>query len=73
MSLVAKALEREFKFEKNGTTVTLPDPNPDYTIEEVMQYYSGQYPELTTAKLEEPKVEGSKVIHRVRQSVGTKG
>jgi PRTRC genetic system protein C len=66
-------LEREFKFEKDGKPVTLPDPNPDYSIEEVMQYYSTTYPELTTAKFDEPKVEGSKVIHKVRTTVGTKG
>lgn len=67
------ALEREFKFEKDGNTVTLPDPNPDFSIEEVMQYYSPQYPELTTASFEEPELKGSKVIHRVRTTVGTKG
>lgn len=64
---------REFKFKKDGTTVTLPDPNPDFTLEECMQFYSGQYPELTTATLDEPKVEKGKVIHNVRTTVGTKG
>ncbi|MEO6610715.1 MAG: PRTRC system protein C [Chitinophagaceae bacterium] len=68
-----KKLKREFKFNKNGTPVTLPDPNPDFSEQEVLNFYSGQYPELTTATLEEPVVEGSKASYKVRTTVGTKG
>jgi len=73
MAIVKDALKREFKFKKDGNTVTLPDPNPDFTVEEVMQFYSGQYPELTTATLDAPKVEGSKAVYSVSTTVGTKG
>lgn len=73
MPLEAQVLKREFTFQKNGTQVTLPDPNPEMSIQEVMQFYSGQYPELTTATLEEPVVEGKKATYKVRQTVGTKG
>jgi PRTRC genetic system protein C len=63
MPLVVSNLTREFKFKKDGTPVTLPDPNPDFSVEEVMQFYSGQYPELTTAT----------AVYSVKTTVGTKG
>jgi PRTRC genetic system protein C len=68
-----KTLIREFKFTKNGTLVTLPDPNPEMSIQEVLGYYGSQYPELTTATLEDPVMEGNKATYKVRTTVGTKG
>lgn len=73
MALEITHLKREFKFKKDGTNVTLPDPNPEFSIQEVMQFYSGQYPELTTATLEGPKVEGKSAVYSVKTTVGTKG
>ena len=73
MALEVMNLTREFKFKKDGTTVTLPDPNPDFTVNEVLQFYSGQYPELTTATLEGPKTEGKVAVYSVKTTVGTKG
>ena len=73
MALEVTNLKREFKFKKNGTSVTLPDPNPEFSVEEVMQFYSGQYPELTTASLDGPKVDGDKAVYSVQTTVGTKG
>lgn len=73
MAVETTVLNREFKFKKNGTMVTLPDPNPDFTIQEVINFYSGQYPELTTASFDEPKVEGKKAVYSVKTTVGTKG
>lgn len=73
MALDVKHLKREFKFKKDGTLVTLPDPNPQFTVEEVFRFYSGQYPELTTATLDGPKVEGNAAVYSVKTTVGTKG
>lgn len=72
MALEVTHLKREFRFKKNGTNVTLPDPDPALSVEEVMQHYGGQYPELTTAVLDEPRVEGSTATFNVRTTVGTK-
>ncbi len=66
-------LKREFKFKKDGETITLPDPNKNFTVEEVMSFYSGQYPELTTAQLDAPKIEGRTAVYGVKTTVGTKG
>lgn len=73
MALQVQNLTREFKFKKDGTMVTLPDPNPDFSVEEVLTFYSGQYPELTTATLDGPKVEGKAAVYSVKTTVGTKG
>ncbi len=73
MALEVTNLKRQFKFKKDGTTVTLPDPNPDFSTDEVLRFYSGQYPELTTATLDAPKVEGKSAVYSVRTTVGTKG
>lgn len=73
MALEVTNLERKFTFKKDGTLVTLPDPNTEFTVEEVLQFYSGQYPELTTATLEGPKVEGKTAVYGVKTTVGTKG
>lgn len=70
---ITKIQERVFKFKKNGTTVTLADPDPSLTAEEVLQAYSNQYPELTTATLEEPKVEDKTTVFNIKTTVGTKG
>jgi PRTRC genetic system protein C len=73
MALEVTSLKREFKFKKDGTTVTLPDPNPEFSVDEVMQFYSGQYPELTTATMDGPKIEGKSAVYSVKTTVGTKG
>lgn len=59
--------------KKIGTTVRLSDPNPDFSTNEVLQFYSGQYPELTTATLDGPKTDGNKAVYSVKTTVGTKG
>ena len=68
-----KRLERVFKFKKDGQTVTLSDPNPDMSLEEVQQFYGSRYPEITTATFDQPKVEGKKYVYNVKTTVGTKG
>lgn len=73
MALEISNLSRVFTFKKNGTTITLVDPDPELTPEEVLQHYSGQYPELTTATFEEPKVVGDNSVFSILTTVGTKG
>ena len=52
---------------------TLPDPNPMLSPEEVMAYYSNQYPELTTSNVFGPKIENDKAVYEFKSTVGTKG
>jgi PRTRC genetic system protein C len=73
MALEVTNLKREFTFTKNGTKVTLPDPNPEFSVQDVMDFYSTQYPELTTATMDGPKIEGKSAVYSVKTTVGTKG
>lgn len=73
MAFEANVLKREFKFDKDGTMVTLPDPNPEMSVEEVQRFYSHQYPELTTATFGKPKTDGGKMVYNIETTVGTKG
>ena len=50
MAVTIERLERLFVF--NG--VKLPDPNPDFTVEQVRDMYVNTYPELATAAVEGP-------------------
>lgn len=62
-------LKRKFVFNEDN----LDDPNPDFTVDEVMGFYSIKYPELTTASVSGPKVEGDNAIYTFKTVVGTKG
>ena len=51
----------------------LSDPNPDMTPEEVMNFYSNQFPELTTSNVHGPSIDGEKAVYEFKTTVGTKG
>lgn len=69
MALHVKEYKRVFKH--NGQK--LSDPNPDMSPEEVMNFYSNQYPELTTSNVHGPKVENDEAVYEFKTTVGTKG
>lgn len=71
MALLKTELKRVFKIEKSG--VELPDPNPNMSEDEVMKFYSAQYPELTTATVDGPKVNNDKAYYSFKTTIGTKG
>lgn len=69
MALQISNYKRVFK---HGT-VALADPNPNMTPEEVMNFYSNQYPELTTSNVHGPIIEANEAIYTFKTTVGTKG
>lgn len=69
MALQISTYKRVFKHGNN----TLADPNPDMTPEQVMCFYSNQYPELTTSNVHGPKIEGDEAVYTFKTTVGTKG
>lgn len=73
MALQVAKLTREFTFKKDGKDVTLNDPNPEFSAEEVMKFYASQYPELTTSSSEGPKIDKDKAVYTFKTTVGTKG
>lgn len=62
-------LIREFKYEEE----ILPDPDPNMTPDEVISFYAGKYPELTTAHVEDQETKGDKIIYTIGAAIGTKG
>ena len=69
MALQINNYKRVFK---HGS-VTLADPNPEMSPEEVMNFYSNQYPELTTSNVQGPKIDGDNAVYTFKTTVGTKG
>ena len=43
-------MKRVFILKRKSGNVTLQDPNPDLTLESIIDLYAPQYPELTTIK-----------------------
>ena len=73
MSLSVTTLERVFKFENGKEEVILPDPNSDMSPEEVMEFYSATYSELTTATVHGPKIKDDRIVYHFKTTIGTKG
>jgi PRTRC genetic system protein C len=73
MALQVDTLKRKFTIQKNGKDIDLADPNPEMSPQEVIKFYSSEYPELTNASVSGPKVEGTKAVYSFKTSVGTKG
>lgn len=69
MSLETKQLKRIFKYGK----LKLADPSPSMEPKDVMQFYSGQYPELTNASLEGPTIKDDEIVFEFGKTVGVKG
>lgn len=69
MALQVKKLERVFKFKENK----LPDPNPSFSPQEVLEFYTSDYPELTNANVGGPEIEDDKTYYEFKTTLGTKG
>ena len=73
MAIEVTGLTRSFRFKKGNEQIKLPDPNPEFTAAEVIQFYSAQHPELTTCTIDGPKTEGENAVYEFKTTVGTKG
>lgn len=61
--------KRVFKMKER----VLADPDPSMSPDEVMAFYSNQYPELTTSNVFGPKIENDSAVYEFKTTVGTKG
>lgn len=71
--LLTTQLPRVFTLKEENTIIQLADPDPDWAIEEVMNYYSTMYPSLVTAKTSKPKITNDTIIYHFDTAIGTKG
>ena len=73
MALDIKGLKRVFILKKGNGTLTLEDPDSRMSLSEVTDFYSINYPELTTATLHGPELEEARAVYRFKTPIGTKG
>lgn len=73
MALEIKGIKRAFKMKRNGNEIVLDDPGSDMTPMEVMDFYSLNYPELTTATVHGPEIEDDRAIYEFKTTIGVKG
>lgn len=71
--LLATQLERVFLFEDKGQEIKLTDPEPKWSVQAVLNFYSNNYPILTTAKISAPAIKDDTVQYRFESVMGTKG
>tara|TARA_R110001606_G_scaffold369853_3_gene526092 strand:- start:436 stop:642 length:207 start_codon:yes stop_codon:yes gene_type:complete len=62
-------LKRVFKFNE----LTLADPNQNFTLKQVLDFYANSYPELVNAHLSEPHIVKNKIEYKFETKIGTKG
>lgn len=73
MALDIKGLKRVFILKKGNGTLTQEDPDSRMSLSEVTDFYSINYPELTTATLHGPELEEDRAVYRFKTTIGTKG
>ena len=73
MALDINGLKRVFILKKGNGTLTLEDPDSRMSLSEVTDFYSINYPELTTATLHGPELEEDRAVYRFKTTIGTKG
>lgn len=73
MALDIKGIKRVFKLKKGNSTLVLEDPDSRMSLTEVTDFYSMNYPELTTATLHGPEFEENRAVYHFKTTIGTKG
>lgn len=69
MALDITGLKRVFKYGNQ----TLNDPDRSMSPEEVMSFYAGTYPELTTSNVHGPRLNEGVAVYEFKTTIGTKG
>lgn len=78
--MVITQLARVFSYKPRDKrddkeAIRLPDPNPTYTPEQVMDHYAGQYPELSNAVVVRSKSKSNEaeIVYKFKSTLDTKG
>lgn len=71
--LLATPLDRIFIFTNKGQEIKLTDPEPKWSVQAVLNFYSNTYSILTTAKISAPVIKDDTVQYRFESVIGTKG
>ena len=73
MALDIKGIKRVFKLKKGNSTLVLEDPDSRMSLTEVTDFYSMNYPELTTATVHGPEIGDDRAVYEFKTTIGVKG
>ncbi len=71
--LVTTQLERIFSFKDKGQEIKLADPEPTWSVDAVLNFYSNTYPILTTSTVFGPTIKDDVIHYEFRTTIGSKG
>ncbi len=72
--MTTQALPRVFKLGLANETLTVDDPNPDLTPEEVKAHFAALYPQIASGVISPPEIEEDKLVYSISgKTVGVKG
>lgn len=66
-------LPRVFLHKENGQEIRLTDPNEQFSIADVQNFFAGTYPVLINAKVTGPEIKDDEAQYRFESTMGTKG
>lgn len=73
MALRKVEITRQFLVEKGGKKISVKDPNPNLTLEEVKKYLSITYPEILNCSVGNPEIKNEVSTFTFKANVATKG
>jgi PRTRC genetic system protein C len=73
MALQVKGLSRKFIFKSRAGDIELADPNPEMEVKDVVNHYSGMYPELVNCSIVGPQLKAGEQVFTFSSTVGVKG
>jgi PRTRC genetic system protein C len=71
--LQATQLQRVFIITEKEGDVPLTDPDPQWSVQSVLNFYANTYPMLATAKVSGPQIRNDQMQYRFETIMGTKG
>jgi PRTRC genetic system protein C len=71
--LVATTTSKSVYLKEKEHEIRLDDPEPKWNLQAVLNFYSNNYPALTTAKISRPTIVDDIVEYRFETVIGTKG
>jgi PRTRC genetic system protein C len=66
-------LKRVFLHKENGQEIRLTDPNEEFSVADVQNFFAGTYPVLTNAKVIGPEIKDDEAQYRFECTMGWKG
>ncbi|MDR2270471.1 MAG: PRTRC system protein C [Sphingobacterium sp.] len=71
--MIITTLQRVFILKEKEREIVLNDPEPKWSTQAVLNFYSNNYPVLTTAKISQPKIINDTIQYHFETVIGTKG